>query len=369
MRDDVRGVSRSLEIATVLLLTTAAAVACSSKGTVGGTQPATSQGSSTGIPRSVPPPTSQSHASGLQGSPTTPASPQDATVTRGEAAAALKAYEDANNAVNAALDIPGEARIESGELLAVDQCALLYAQGIGGAKADALKAPQTLADPVFYIVRAATYPRTFFATVTAKQSGVPDAATLMHFTQDHAGAPWLVDATLQLIKDKQWPAFAVGSDGVLDYSATQLNDLPLSTTDLFVADRNMLTGGKTVSPFASDAATSDELAWIKNGTDNVTPAKVDVTVSTTRDPLPTYIPLKDGGELAIYGTKISVRATQAGRTFTFGDQGWAKVAGTGSVVGGFTTDSVWIVGAIDPPEKSGKIEKIAYNGGLVSVEH
>ena len=39
------------------------------------------------------------------------------------------------------------------------------------------------------------------------------------------------------------------------------------------------------------------------------------------------------------------------------------------VTGGFTADAVWMVAAIDPPDKGAKVQKIAYNGGLVSVQH
>jgi len=71
----------------------------------------------------------------------------------------------------------------------------------------------------------------------------------------------------------------------------------------------------------------------------------------------------------LYGTRVALRVTQSGRSFTFGDQGWAKLAGTDTVTGGFTADAVWMVAAIDPPDKGAKVQKIAYNGGLVSVQH
>ncbi|MBS2546731.1 hypothetical protein KGQ19_07610 [Catenulispora sp. NL8] len=378
MRDTVRGFSRSAAISAVLAATMAAAVACSTSGTVraggaaGGANPLTGTGSGPATSASGPAPTGQSLVSGRQGSPTTSASASDVTVTQGEAAAALGAYQSANNTVNAALDIPGEAKIESGSLLTLDQGSLLYYQGIGGAKAAQSKAPVTFADPVFYIARSIAYPRGFYVTANAVQPGLPDAGSLLHFTQEQAGAPWLVDTTLGLTAGRQWPAFAVGADGLLDYTATQLTRLPLDTTDLAVADRTLLTGddaGTPGSPFVSDDVTTAERKWIQDDTSGVSPATVTLTVSTATDPLPTYLPLKDGGELAIYGTRLSLRATQAGRTFTFADQGWAKVAGAQTAEGGFTTDSVWMVAAVDPPEKSGKIQKIAYNGGLVSVEH
>ncbi len=378
MQDTVRGFSRSVAVSAVLAATMAAAVACSTSGTVvtggavGGANPLPSTASGAATSGSGPAPANQSLVSGRPGSPTTSASAPDVTVTQGEAVAALEAYQSANNAVNAALDIPGEAKIESGSLLTLDQGSLLYYQGIGGAKAAQSKVPVSFADPVFYIARSVAYPRGFYVTVDTVQPGAPGSGTLLHFAQEQAGAPWLVDTTLSLTAGRQWPAFAVGADGLLDYTATQLTRLPLNTTDLAVADRTLLTAdnaGTPGSPFASDDVTTTERKWIQDDTSGVSPATVTLTVSTTTDPLPTYLPLKDGGELAIYGTRVSLRATQAGRTFTFADQGWAKVAGAQTAEGGFTTDSVWMVAAIDPPEKSGKIQKIAYNGGLVSVEH
>jgi hypothetical protein len=349
------------------LMVGALVAGCSTSGTVDGPGKPSPTASGTG-----PAPTNQSLASGLQGSPSSAPSPQDATVTPGEAAAALAAYQKANNTVNAALDLAGEARIESGSLLSLDDASLLYAQGIGGQKADAAKVVITFTKPVFYIGRTATYPRAFFAAVDAVQSGAPDAQTLIHFTQDHAGAPWMVDTTLSLTSGKQWPAVAVGPDGLLDYSATHLDKLPLQTTDLVAADRTTLTddsAGTSGSAFASDDVTAAEQKWIKDLSDNESPASVSMTVATALNPMPTYLPLKDGGELAVYGTKISLHASQPGRTFTFSDQGWAKVAGTDAIADAFTTDSVWMVAAIDPADKAGKIQKIAVNGGLVSVEH
>lgn len=374
MQDGVRGLRQSVAVGTVLALTTAAAAACSANGTVGTGKPTGQVTSVVTVTTTKAPPTGQSLISGTQGSPTasTSSSSADATVTQDEAAAALTAYQTSNNLVNAGLDIQGEAKIESGSLLTLDQGSLLYTQGIGGSKAEAVKVPQTFKSPTFYIPRSATYPRGFFATLTAVQQGAPDSPTLLHFTQDHAGAPWFVDTTVVLTAGKQWPAFAVGPDGLLDYSATKLDELPLSTTDMVAADRKMLSNGdagKPGSPFVSDDVSTTERKWIQDGVDGVSPASVALTVTTALNPLPTYLPLKDGGELAIYGTKLSLKVSQAGRTFTFGDQGWAKVAGSDTATGGFVEDSLWMVGAIDPPDKSGKIQKIAYNGGLVSVEH
>ena len=90
-------------------------------------------------------------------------------------------------------------------------------------------------------------------------------------------------------------------------------------------------------------------------------------MTTAPTPLPTYLPLKDGGELVLYGTRLSLRISQSGRTFTFGDQGWAKVAGTDTFSDGFTADSLWMAAAIDPADKAAKIQKIGDMGGLVAV--
>ncbi|MEY9930281.1 hypothetical protein ABH926_004926 [Catenulispora sp. GP43] len=335
---------------------------CSSAGTVGA-RPSPSGHSSTALP------TNQSLASGRQGSPTTSAS-ADATVTQDQAAAALKAYQTQNDAANAALDTAQMAKIESGSLLALDQASLLYAQGVGGDRAKQAKVPMALNNPVFLIPRSPSYPRGFFVTADAVQSGSPNSSFLMHFTQDHAGAPWLADSIVILTPGQQWPAFAVGADGLLDYSATQQDKLPLNTMDLAAADRTMLAddnAGQPGSPFLNDDPTTAEQKWIQGETNDVSPATAALTVSTEPDLAPTYLPLKDGGELALYGTRLSLRISQSGRTFTFGDQGWAKVAGTDTFNGGFTADAVWMVAAIDPPDKAAKIQKIASNGGLVSV--
>lgn len=358
MIGDHRALGRSAAFTTVVILATAASIGCSTSGSVGGGKP-----------------TSASASLSASLSTSASASAQDAadaTVTKSEAASALTAYQGANNTVNAALDLAGEAKIEAGSLLTLDQGSLRYAQGYGGDLAAEAKVPQSFTDPVFYPVRTATYPRGFFVTVKTVQSGESDAATLLHFTQDHTGAPWLVDTNAILTAGKQWPAFAVASDGTLDYGATRLDKLRLSTTDLVAADRLMLSNGdagQSGSPFAKDDVTTAQRKWMQDGVTSTSPANVSMTVSTALDPMPTYLPLKDGGELAVYGTRISLHVTQPGRTFTLGDPGWAKVAGTSTVVGAFTIDSLWMVAAIVPPDKAGTIQKIAYNGGLVSLTH
>jgi hypothetical protein len=227
-----------------------------------------------------------------------------------------------------------------------------------------------LTNPTFYIPRAIGYPRGFFAVVEAVTSGSPNTSVLMEFTQDHVGGPWLLDTDVMLLPGQQWPAFAVGSDGLLDYTATQQNKLPLDTVDLTAADKSMLAdgnAGQPSSPFSNDDVTTAEQRWIQGETSDVSPASAALTVSTELNPAPTYLPLKNGGELALYATRTSLRVSQPGRTFTFSDQGWAKVAGTDTFNGGFTADAVWMAAAIDPPDKAAKIQKIAYNGGLVSV--
>ena len=220
----------------VAVAVTVALAGCSTNGTLNGPGGSpTGSGSSTGAA-----PTGHSLASGLQGSPTTSSSSQDVTVSQVDEQAALSAYQSANNSTNAALDTAAEAKIESGSLLALDQASLLYTQGVGGDAAAKVKVPISFTKPQFYPVRSTYYPRWFFVTVDAVQTGEPDAPSLLHFTQDHAGAPWLVDTTVALTAGKQWPAFAVDSDGALDYAATKLDQLPLSTTDLVAADRKTL---------------------------------------------------------------------------------------------------------------------------------
>ena len=340
---------------------------CSSGGTVAGPgKPSGSRASSTVAVAESPGPTT---ASGGPGSPAS-SSAQDVTVTQAEAASVLKTYQGQNNAANAALDTAAMAKIESGSLLSLDQATLIYDQGVGGDRAKQAETPMTFTNPVFYPVGSTTYPRAFFVTTDGVQSGSPTISFLMHFTQDHAGAPWLADTLVNLGSGQQWPAFAVGPNGVLDYNATKQTQLPLNTTDLAAADRTMLAdgdAGQPASPFLNDDVTAAEQRWIQGENDDVSPATVALTVTTALSPLPTYVPLEDGGELVLYGTRLSLRVSQSGRTFTFGDQGWAKVAGTDGIDGGFTVDSVWMAAAIDPPDKSAKIQKIAHNGGLVAV--
>lgn len=356
------------------LMVGALVAGCSTSGTVGGGEPSPGPASGSGT-TSPAPPTDRSLASGTQGPPTTSASSAssaDVTVTPGEAAAELKAYQGQNNAANAALDTAAIAKVEGGSLLALDQASLVYVQGVGGDQAKKAAVPMSLDDPQFLIPPAPSYPRGFFVTAQAVQSGSPNTSFLMHFTQDHAGAPWQADSDVFLTPGQQWPSFAVGANGLLDYSATQLAKLPLQTTDLVAADRTMLADdnpGQPGSPFLTDDSTTAELRWIQNETDDVSPASVAMTVTTELNLAPTYLPLKDGGELVLYGTRVALRVTQSGRSFTFGDQGWAKLAGTDTVTGGFTADAVWMVAAIDPPDKGAKVQKIAYNGGLVSVQH
>ncbi|WP_370380219.1 hypothetical protein [Catenulispora sp. GAS73] len=294
----------------------------------------------------------------------------DATVSQDDAAAALKAYQAENNAANAALDTTAIAKAESGSLLALDQCNMVYDQGAGGTRAKQDEAAIALNNAAFYPVRATDYPRAFFATATGVQSGQPNSSVLIHFIQDKSGAPWLVDFDVALTSGQQWPAFAVDSSGALDYTATHLDQLALSTVDLAAADRTVLAdnnAGQPGSPFLSDDATNAEQKWITNEGSSEAGATSSLTVTTDLNPAPTYIPLKDGGELALYGTRTAVRTAESGHTFTFGDRGWAKVAGADSVVGGFTAEAVWMNAAIDPADRAAKIQKIAYGGGLVSV--
>lgn len=351
---------------TVLVLGVTLA-GCSTSGTVSGPgKPTGSTASVSGSPTSAP---------RLAGSPTTAGPPSssaspDVTVTQAEALATLKAYQGQNNAANAHQDTAALAKIESGSLLALDQASALYDQGAGGDRAKKDEAPMALDNPAFYMRRATGYPRGFFAVAEAVAAGSPNTSVLMEFTQDHAGAPWLLDTDVMLLPGHQWPAFAVGADGVLDDSATRQDKLPLDTVDLTAADKSMLAdgnAGQPSSPFSNDDVTTAEQRWIQAESDAVAPASVALTVSTELDPAPTYLPLKNGGALALYGTRTSLRISQSGRTFTFGDPGWTKIAGTDTFDGGFTAEAVWMAAAIDPPDKSAKIQKIAYNGGLVSV--
>jgi hypothetical protein len=349
--------------ATALILGLSLA-GCSSTGTVGAAgKPSGSTAATSGTSH----PKSQS---GVQGTSTASSARPDVTVSQDEAAAALKTYQTENNAANAGLDTAAMAKAESGSLLAVDQAGMLYDQGAGGDRAKQDETAIALNNPAFYPVRATDYPRVFFATVTGVASGSPNSSVLMRFTQDKSGAPWLVDDDVMLTSGQQWPVFAVDSGGALDYTATHLDQLALSTVDLAAADRTLLAdnnAGQSGSPFVSDDATTAEQKWIQNEDNDVSPASVAMTVTTALDPAPTYLPLQNGGELALYGTRVSLRVSQSGRTFTFGDQGWVKMAGTGSFEGGFTADALWMAAAIDPPDKSAKIQKIAYNGGVVSV--
>jgi len=334
-------------------------------------------GSSSGKASSGGPvPTNQSGASGHSGtlnasssSTSSATSAPDTTVSKDEAAAALKTYQGQNNTANAALDNVAMAKIEGGSLSAVDQASLLYAQGAGGDKAAQAKTPLAFNDPVLYPVRTTLYPREFFVTANGVQAGLPNNADLLHFTQDHPGAPWVVDFLVALAPGQQWPAFAVAPDGALDYLSTRLDKVALSTTDLVAADRATISddnAGQPGSSFLNDDATTAEQRWIHGENDDVAPAEVSMTVSSELKPAPTYVPLKNGGELVLYATRISLRVSQSGRSFTL-DPGWAKVAGNATFSGGFTADSVWMTAAVDPPDKGAKIQKIAYNGGLVAV--
>lgn len=291
-------------------------------------------------------------------------------MAKDEAAAALSAYQTANNAVNAALDSAGEAKIEVGSLLTFDQASLRYALGMGGDAATAARTATTFANPVYYLVKSTTYPRQFFATVDASSPGSSQTVSvLLHFTQDHAAASWLVDTTVNLLAGRQWPAFAVGSDGLLDYSATKLDKVALSTLDLISGDKNMLAdgnAGQPGSPFANDDVTAAEQKWITSQTASVAPAKTAVTLGTATNPLPTYLPLKDGGELVLFGTRISMAVSQPGHTFAL-DKGFTAIAGTDHFDSAFTMDAVYMTAAVDPPDKTAKIQKIAVNGGLMAV--
>jgi hypothetical protein len=349
-------------------LALAALTACSTGGTVAGTpKTSTSKGSGTGRP------TSSTSASVVQGSPATSSatpSPPDVTVSKDDAAAALKAYQTAYNAAEAAADTGRLTKAESGSLLATDQVGIIYAAGLGGDKETQQKQPINLTNPAFYIPAASTYPRGFFATADVVQSGVANTSWLMHLTQAVAGGPWVADTAVILSSGQQWPAFAVGADGLLDYSAIRQDKLALGTVDLAAADRTMLAdgnAGQPGSPFLNDEVTTAEQRWVQAESDGVAPATVAETVTTDLSPVPIAVPLKDGGELVMYGTRISLRVSESGHTFNFADQGFAKVAGADHFDDGFTADSIYLVAAVDPADKAAKIQKIGQSGGLVAL--
>jgi hypothetical protein len=344
---------------------------CSTSGTIKGTaKPSGSRTSSGGASGTGGPTTGHSVASGSQGSPSASSAPPNTTVTKDEGAAALKAYQDSYNAADAALNTAALAKAESGSLLVTDQAGILDAIGVGGDKEKQTKQPIALTNPAFFFVASTSYPRGFFVTADVVQPGAANSSWLMHFNQDHAGGPWLADRGFILSSGQQWPAFAVGPDGLLDSAATRQDKLALSTTDLAAADRTMLAdgnAGQAGSPFVNDDVTTTELRWIQAESDDVSPAGAALTVTTDLSPLPTSIPLEDGGELVLFATRISLRVSQSGRTFTFGDPGWIKIAGTDHFDGGFTVDMVYLTAAIDPPDKAAKIQKIAQSGGMASV--
>lgn len=358
------GAGRTGPVAVLMVALTL--TACSTAGTVKGSpRPAGSKASSAGGT-----PTSGTPLSGVQGSSASAsASPEpDVTVTKDEAAAALKAYQNAYNAAEAASDTGGLAKAESGSLLATDQVGIIYALGLGGDKEKQQKQPVALTDPLFFIPRASVYPRGFFATADVVQSGAANASWLMHLVQAVPGGPWVSDIAAILSSGRQWPAFAVGPDGLLDDSVVQRDKLALSATDLVAADRTMLAddnAGQPGSPFLDDDVTAAEQRWVQAESDNVAGASVKETVTTDLNPAPIVVPLKDGGELVMYGTRISLRISESGQTFDFADQGWSKVAGTDHFDDGFTADSLYLAAAIDPPDKAAKIQKIGQSGGVV----
>ncbi|GAA1964074.1 hypothetical protein [Catenulispora subtropica] len=291
-------------------------------------------------------------------------------MSKDEAAKVLTDYEKANNAANASVDTAAIAKIESGSLLANDQASYLYALGAGGDKLKQAKQPISLTNPAFYISRSTAYPRGFFVTAQSVQTGASNAGWLIHFAQAAAGAPWMADSLVFLASGKQWPEFAVGADGLLDDEAVQRDKLALAPLDLVSADRTMLAdnnAGQPASPFLNDDVTAAEQRWIQGESDAVSPATVALTVTTELAPSPLTMPLKNGGELVLWGSRLSLRISQSGRTFAFTDPGWSKVAGHDSFSGGFTADAVFLAAAVDPADKGAKIEKIAENGGLVAV--
>ena len=364
----------AMAVGVVLGLGTGLA-ACASTGTVGkAAQPAGSTGSSPSASiAGGQPGRTQSSSSSVPASapaPPTPTPTPETTVAKDEAAKVLKDYESANNAANAAADTAAIAKIETGSLLAVDQVTYLYMLGNGGDKLAQLKKPTALTNPTFYIPHTNAYPRGFFVTVQAVQSGVANTDWLLHFVQGAAGAPWQADSLTMLASGKQWPEFAVGPDGLLDASAVQPDKLAMTPVDLVAADRTMLADnnpGQPASPFLNDEVTAAELQWVRQESDSVAPATVALTVTTDQTPSPLLLPLKNGGELVVWGSRLSLHISQAGQTFPFADPGWAKVAGRENFHDAFTADAVYTFASVDPADNGAKIEKIAKNGGVVAL--
>ncbi|NUP54050.1 MAG: hypothetical protein HOW97_43060 [Catenulispora sp.] len=368
MRHGAKNVIGRLGTAMVLSVGLAG---CSTSGTVGaaGKPSGAAKASSASIAGGQPGKT-QSSAAATVPPPPTPTPEPDTTVTKDEAAKVLKDYEAANNAANASADTAAIAKLESGALLANDQASYLYALGAGGDRLKQIKQPFSLTNPTFYISRSTAYPRGFFATVQSVQSGTANTSWLLHFVQGATGAPWLADSQVVLTSGKQWPEFAVGADGLLDDNAVQRDKLAMNPLDLVSADRTMLAddnAGQPASPFLNDEVTASEQRWIHSEGDSVAPATVALTVTTDLEPTPLTLPLKSGGELVVWGSRLSLRISQPGHTFPFTDQGWAKLAGRDSFSDGFTVDAVFSAAAVDPADKAAKIEKLAQSGGVVAL--
>jgi hypothetical protein len=110
-------------------------------------------------------------------------------ITKAQAEQVLANYQTVNNRANAALDGNLLATVETGAQLEMDRAGYLLRK----AKKDDKYTPFTYAHPSYYIPRQDGFPR-WFAVDATSSTGAGNSRHALLFTQDHAGAPWLLTA-------------------------------------------------------------------------------------------------------------------------------------------------------------------------------
>lgn len=179
-------------------------------------------------------------------------------IARADAVKVFAAYTARNNQANASRDLGLNHAIEDGSIGAIDQ---VFLRVSGGGRGPA-SPPYSLADVRTAIPRlpAGQYPRWFAVTATQSDN---HAQTLSLFTQQAAGAPWLLSYQPALIPGERWPAFALDADGyasAVDPADPTLTVAPRDVGRVYISSVDDGASSPYAREFAPGPETSDAAA-------------------------------------------------------------------------------------------------------------
>jgi hypothetical protein len=220
-------------------------------------------------------------------------------IAKTQAEQVLANYQRVNNRANAALDGNLLATVETGAQLEMDRAGYLLRK----AKKDDSYTPFTYSHPAFYIPRQDGFPRWFAVEATSSTK----AATTRHallFTEDHAGAPWLL--TADPFPSSPLTGINLDKDGYA--TAVSPHDTNAAVEPGKVADAHAAllssgTGGMAAGPYTSQSR--DALAKVE---DELRKRGVTLTSDFSPDQQRSYaLRMTGGGALVWYVVRQSER--------------------------------------------------------------